>query len=112
MEKINWDDFTRIELRAGTIVEVRDFPEARKPAYQIFADFGEELGVLKSSAQITRLYSRESLVGRQIIGVVNLREKQVGPFVSQFLVTGFIGESGEVVLAVPERPVKNGSKLL
>ncbi len=112
MEKINWDEFTKVELRAGTIVEVRDFPEARKPAYQIFADFGTEIGVLQSSAQITRLYSRESLVGRQIIGVVNFPEKQVGPFVSQFLVTGFGGKDGEVVLAVPERPVKNGAKLL
>jgi len=112
MEKINWDDFAKVELRAGTIVDAREFPEARKPAYQIFADFGEEIGILKSSAQITRLYSREALVGRQIIGVVNFPEKQVGPFISQFLVTAFIGESGEVVLAVPERPVKNGSKLL
>jgi len=112
MEKISWDEFTKVELRAGTIVEVRDFPEARKPAYQIFADFGEEIGVLKSSAQITRLYSKESLVGRQIIGVVNFPEKLVGPFVSQFLVTGFVGKNGEVVLAIPERPVKNGAKLL
>lgn len=111
MTNISWDEFAKVELRVGTIVSVEEFPEARKPAYKIKADFGPELGVKQSSAQITTLYSRESLIGRQIIGVVNFATKQIGPFRSEFLVTGFYNEQGAVVLAVPDQTVPNGVKL-
>lgn len=111
MTEISWNDFEKVELRVGTIVDVQEFPEARKPAYKVFADFGAELGIKKSSAQITDLYQREELVGRQIIAVVNFPAKQIGPFRSEFLLTGFVQDNGAVVIAVPERPVANGSKL-
>ena len=110
METIEWKEFEKVELRAGTVVEVQDFPEARKPAYRLTIDFGE-LGVKKSSAQITALYRKEDLVGRQVICVVNFPPKRIGPFISECLTTGFADESGNVVLAQPERPVPNGSKL-
>ena len=110
MEQITWNDFEKVELRAGTIVEVQDFPEARKPAYQLTIDLGE-LGTKKSSAQITGLYKKEELIGRQVVCVVNFPPKQIGPFVSQCLTTGFADEMGRVVLAQPERRVPNGSKL-
>ena len=112
MKEINWNDFEKVELRVGTIVEVLDFPEARKPAYKIIVDFGGEIGTKKSSAQITDLYSREDLLGKQIIGVVNFPAKQIGPFVSECLVTGFVQEGGEVVLAVPDKKSVNGRKLM
>lgn len=112
MEKISWQDFEKIELRIGTIVEARDFPEARRPAYRLRIDFGPELGIKKSSAQITDLYEKDDLVGRQVIAVVNFPPKQVGPFMSECLVTGFYNADGTVILAVPERSVANGSKLL
>jgi tRNA-binding protein len=111
MAAIRWEDFERVELRVGTILEVEDFPEARKPAYKITADFGPQIGVKKSSARITDLYRKEELVGRQIIGVVNFPPKQIGPLRSEFLLTGFYTPAGAVVLAVPERPVENGAKL-
>lgn len=111
METLSWEQFEKVELRVGTIVEVQEFPEARKPAYIVVADFGPEIGIKKSSAQITDLYDRDSLVGRQIIGVVNFPAKQIGPVRSEFLVTGFVNSEGQVVLAVPERPVPNGVKL-
>jgi len=111
MEAISWDDFERVELRVGTVLAVDEFPEARKPAYKITADFGPELGVKKSSAQITDLYGMEELVGRQILGVVNFPPKQIGPVRSEFLVAGFYRPDGAVVLAVPERAVPNGAKL-
>jgi len=112
MEKISWQDFEKVELRIGTIVEARDFPEARRPAYKLRIDFGPELGIRKSSAQITDLYEKDELVGRQVIAVINFPPKQVGPFMSECLVTGFYDADGAVVLAVPERSVANGSKLL
>lgn len=110
METIVWEDFEKVELRVGTILEVQDFPEARKPAYKIIADFGE-FGVKKSSAQITKHYKKEELIGKQIVGVINFPTKQIGPFVSEFLTTGFPDENGDVVLVQPERPVLNGAKL-
>jgi tRNA-binding protein len=111
METISWQDFEKVELRAGTILEVLDFPEARKPAYKLKVDFGP-LGVKWSSAQITKHYPKDVLVGRQILGVVNFPEKQIGKFMSQFLVTGLADENGDIVLTAMERPVPNGSKLI
>jgi tRNA-binding protein len=111
MKTINWSDFENVDLRVGTIVEVKDFPEARKPAYRLLIDFGDQIGTKKSSAQITHLYSKEELLGKQIIGVVNFPPKQIGPFVSECLVTGFVQKDDSVVLAVPERRVENGIRL-
>ncbi len=111
MEEINWDDFEKVELRVGTILDVLDFPEARKPAYKIKADFGD-LGVKWSSAQITRHYTKSELKGRQVIGVMNFPKKQIANFYSEFLVTGFADPEGHIVLASVERPVPNGSALL
>lgn len=110
MEYISWQNFAKIELRAGTIIRVEDFPEAHKPAYKIWADFGD-FGVMKSSAQLTKLYRKKDLLGRQITGVINFTPKQIGTFMSEFLVTGFVLEGGKVVLSEPERTVPNGSKL-
>jgi len=112
LSTISWADFEKVELRIGTILEVLDFPEARKPAWRLRVDFGNEIGVKQSSAQITALYSKEDLVGRQVIGVVNFPVKQIGPWRSEVLVTGFHDAEGRVVLALPERPVPNGAKLL
>ncbi len=111
MKTINWGDFEQVELRVGTVVKVDEFPEARKPAYKVTADFGDDIGVLKSSAQITELYSPDDLVGQQIIAVINFPAKQIGPFMSQFLLTGFVRKDGAVIIARPERPVENGAKL-
>jgi len=111
MVTIRWEDFERVELRVGTIVEVKDFPEARNPAYIVKVDFGKDLGIKKTSAQITQLYTKETLVGKQIIGVVNFPPKQIGPIRSEFLVTGFVQDRGEVVLAVPDKNVPNGLRL-
>jgi tRNA-binding protein len=110
MKQISWTDFEQIELRVGTIIEVEDFPEARKPAYKVKVDFGPDIGVKKSSAQVTDFYSKEELLGKQIVGVVNFPPKQIGPMRSEFLLTGFYRDDG-VVLAVPEREVPNGAKL-
>lgn len=111
MNEISWQQFEVVELRAGTIVEVEDFPEARIPAYKVKADFGPEFGIKKTSAQVTALYSREKLLGMQIVAVVNFPPKQIGPFRSEFLLAGFYREDGTVVLAVPEREVHDGAKL-
>lgn len=110
MEQISWNDFENVELRAGTILEVMDFPEARKPAYKVKVDFGE-FGVKMSSAQITVHYSKEELVGQQIIGVINFPKKQIGKFMSEFLVTGFADENGDIVLTTLKGKVPNGSKM-
>jgi tRNA-binding protein len=110
MEEISWKEFDKVELRVGTITKVEDFPEARNPAYKIWADFGE-FGEKKSSVQITDLYRKDELVGRQVVAVLNFPAKQIGPFQSEFLTTGFADENGDVVLAVPDRDVPNGSKL-
>lgn len=111
MEKITWTDFEKVELRAGTIIQVNDFPEAKKPAYQITIDFGSEIGIKKSSVQITAIYKKEELIGKQVMGVVNFPPKQIGPFVSEVLTTGMADEKGHVVLVAPEKKVPNGSKL-
>ena len=111
MTEITWDDFQRVELRIGTIVEAEPFPEARKPAYKLRVDFGEEVGVRRSSAQITDLYALDELVGRQVLGVVNFPPKQIGPVRSECLITGFVREDGAVVLAVPDSPVPDGVRL-
>ena len=110
MATISWDDFDKVELRVGTVVRVEPFPEARKPAYRIWVDFGP-FGVRQSSAQLTALYGEKDLVGRQVIGVINFPPKQIAHFKSEVLITGFILDKGEVVLAQPEREVPNGSKL-
>lgn len=111
MKTIDWKDFEQVELRVGTITAAEDFPEARKPAYKLTVDFGDEIGVKKSSAQITDFYSKDELVGKQIVGVVNFPPKQIGPFMSECLVTGFYNDEGHVVLAVPDKESKNGAKL-
>lgn len=111
MEHIEWTDFEKIDLRVGTIVEAREFPEARKPAYKLKVDFGEEIGIKNSSAQITELYDRDSLVGKRVIGVVNFPPRQIGPFMSECLITGFDRGDGAIVLAVPDAEVLNGSRL-
>lgn len=111
MEQIQWSDFEKVALRIGTILEVLDFPEARKPAYKIKVDFGD-LGVKWSSAQITIHYTKSELIGRQILGVLNFPKKQIANFNSEFLLTGFSDQDGHIVLASVERPVPNGSALI
>lgn len=111
MKEILWKDFEIVELRTGTILNAEDFPEAKNPAYKITVDFGDIVGIKRSSAQITTLYTKEELIGKQILGVVNFPSKQIGPFISEFLITGFLSDTG-VVLAVPDKKCANGLKLL
>ncbi|MBC7903788.1 MAG: tRNA-binding protein [Gemmatimonadaceae bacterium] len=107
---ISWDDFEKIDIRVGTILEVTDFPKAKKPSYQLKIDFGE-LGIKASSAQITKHYDKSALMGRQVIAVVNFPRKQIANFFSECLVLGIYSEDHEVILLQPERSVKNGGKI-
>lgn len=111
MEQISYGDFEKVELRAGTVLEANDFPEARKPAYKLTIDFGPEIGIKKSSAQITVHYTKEQLVGKQVLAVVNFAPKQIGPFISECLTVGLPDEVGSVVLISPDQKVPNGVKL-
>ena len=111
MESIAWSDFAKVELRVGRVLSAAPFPQARKPAYVLQVDFGPEIGVLKSSAQITELYAPEALVGRLVVGVVNFPKKQIGPVMSECLVTGFHDAQGRVALCVPDAEVPLGAKL-
>ena len=111
MESIAWSDFAKVELRVGRVLSAAPFPQARKPAYVLQVDFGPEIGVLKSSAQITELYAPEALVGRLVVGVVNFPKKQIGPVMSECLVTGFHDAQGRVALCVPDAEVPLGATL-
>lgn len=111
MNKINYDDFCKVDIRVGTIINVEDFPEARKPAYKLLIDFGPEIGTKKSSAQITKHYKKDELIGKSVIAVVNFPEKQIGPFKSEVLTLGLPDANGDVVLIEPSKIVPNGGRL-
>ena len=111
MENINWSDFEKVEMRVGTIKKAEAFPEAKNPSYKLTIDFGGEIGIKKSSAQITRRYTRQELQGRQIVAVVNFPEKQIANFMSQCLVLGAIGDNGDVILLSTDQKVKNGLRI-
>lgn len=112
MNQIEWNDFTKVELRVGRVLSAEAFPEARKPAYKLHIDFGPEIGMRKSSAQITAHYTAQNLIGRLVVAVVNFPSKQIGPFISECLVTGFHDADGNVTLCMPEHEVPLGTKLL
>jgi tRNA-binding protein len=111
MADLTWNEFQKVELRVGTVVAVDEFPEARKPAWKLSVDFGSEIGVRRSSAQITDHYEKQDLLEKQVLAVINFPPKQIGPFMSECLVTGLIQDDGSVVLAVPDKPVANGLRL-
>ena len=108
---ITWNDFEKVEMWVGTIIEVNDFPKAKKPAYQLTIDFGIELGIKKSSAQITKRYTKEDLIGKQIVAVVNFPKKQIADFMSECLVLGSVGEQNDIVLLTSDIPVENGLRI-
>ena len=108
---LTWNEFEITDMRVGTILEVNDFPEARKPAYQLTIDFGLEIGIRKSSAQITKRYKKEDLINRQIVAVVNFPRKQIGKFMSECLVLGAVGEEGDVILLAPDFKIENGLRI-
>jgi tRNA-binding protein len=109
--ELTWQDFEKVEMRVGTILEVNDFPEARKPAYQLTIDFGSAIGIRKTSAQITKRYQKEDLVNRQMVAVVNFPKKQIGKFMSECLVLGAVGEEGDVILLAPDFKIENGLRI-
>ena len=111
MSVISWSDFEKVEIRCGTVVDVKDFPKARKPSYQFLIDFGAEVGVKRSSAQVTHYYQKEDLVNKQVIAVVNFPPKQIADFFSECLVLGVYDENNHVILLQPERAVKNGQRI-
>jgi tRNA-binding protein len=111
METINWNDFEKVEMRIGTIIEAMPFPEAKKPAYQLRIDFGSEIGIKKTSAQITKQYLPESLIGKQVVAVVNFPPKQIGKFMSECLILGSIGEENTIVLLTSDIKVNNGLRI-
>jgi tRNA-binding protein len=111
MEHIDWSDFQKVDIRVGTIIDVEDFPEAHRPAFKLKVDFGEELGVKKSSAQLTDLYTKETLIGKQVLAVVNFPPKQIGPIMSECLVTGLYRPDGSVVLSTVDMNLPNGARL-
>ena len=108
---LSWSDFENVDMRIGTILEVNDFPEARNPAYQIKIDFGSEIGVRKTSAQITKKYNKEELIGKQVVAVVNFPKKQIGNFMSECLILGSLGQNKEVVLLSSDKTVENGLRV-
>ena len=108
---ITWQDFEKVEMRVGTILNVQDFPEARNPAYQITIDFGNDIGIKKTSAQITKRYKKEDLIGKQIIAVVNFPRKQIGKFMSECLVLGSVGKDNDIVLLTSDIKVENGLRI-
>ena len=109
--ELSWPEFEKVEVRVGTILEVNDFPEARKPAYQMRIDFGSEIGIRKTSAQITKRYKKEDLLNRQIVAVVNFPKKQIGKFLSECLVLGVVGNEGDVVVLSPDFKIENGLRI-
>jgi tRNA-binding protein len=111
MDQISFDDFLKTDIRVGTVVDVQAFPEAKKPAYKVFVDFGAGLGIKKTSAQITQNHSPETLIGKQVAAVVNFPPRQIGPFMSEILILGFPDDQGFVTLVHPSKPVPNGGRL-
>jgi tRNA-binding protein len=108
---LTWEEFEKVEMRIGTILEVNDFPEARKPTYQLIIDFGDEIGIRKTSAQITKRYSKDGLIGKQIVAIINFPKKQIGKFNSECLVLGSIGEENDIVLLTSDLKVANGLRI-
>lgn len=108
---LEWKEFERVEMRVGTIILAEDYPEARRPAYKLTLDFGPQIGLRRSSAQITKRYAKEELIGRQIVGVVNFPDKQIGKFMSQCLVLGSVGNDNDIVLLAPDFQVENGLRI-
>ncbi len=111
VNEISFDDFLKVDIRVGTVTDVQDYPEARRPAYKLWVDFGDEIGLRKTSAQLTDLYAKEDLVGRQVAAVINFPPKQIGKFMSEILVLGFPDQNGAVTLITPDKAIPNGGRL-